>query len=132
MLHTRALAMLLERAGRASARITGSRQATCAPLTSSKPHCGMSLSHTVSTNIKEERHVMNHILSITSSTCALRYFYAGDDKWRQMSRWGLHMQVAQPAHGPTRPCQCGRIHVKYPRAIPHPWITLESSLKGGG
>jgi hypothetical protein len=73
-----------------------------------------------------------HILSITSSTCTLRYFYAEDYKWRQMSRWGLHMQVAQPAYGPTRPFQGGRIHVKYPRAIPHPWITLVFCLKGGG
>ena len=50
---------------------------------------------TNSVGLKEERHVMKHILSITSSTCTLRYFYAGDDKWRQMSWWGLHMQVAQ-------------------------------------
>ena len=48
-----------------------------------------------------------------------------------MSQWGLHMEVARPVYGPTRPCLGGRIHVKYPRAIPHPWITLVFSLKGG-
>jgi len=33
-----------------------------------------------SLGLMEERHVKKHILSITSSTCTLRYFYVGDGK----------------------------------------------------
>ena len=41
-----------------------------------------------------------HILPITSSTCALRCFHVGDDKWRQMSLWTQHMGAARPPMDP--------------------------------
>jgi hypothetical protein len=44
----------------------------------------------------------------------------------------LHIDVARPLLGPSRPCQVTMIHVKHPKVIPHPWITLVFSLKGGG
>ena len=80
---------------------------------------------------KEEQHVMNIFLSITSSTCTLGICMQ-DSKNGDDEPVGPHRGVARPLLGPTRPCQVTMVHVKHPKVILHPWITLVFSLKGGG